>query len=80
MTTAETREELRIAEYNSYNPDNFPGSRGWRANQAARKALTDYDTAHPEVAAEITARKAAKAAAEKAYWASSEGVEKQMAM
>ena len=80
MTTTETREELRLAEYNSYDPDNFPGSRGWRANQAARKALADYDAAHPELVAEIAARKDAKAAAEKAYWASPEGVEKQMAI
>jgi hypothetical protein len=80
MTTTETREELRIAEYNSYDPDDFPGSKGWWAHKRASDALRAYDAAHPEVVAEIAARKAAKDAAQKAYWASPEGVEKQMAM
>jgi hypothetical protein len=77
---AETRKQLVSDEYNSYSPDNFPGSKPWRVNYIARKALSDFDAAHPEIKAAIDADKAARDAAQKAYWASPEGVEKQMAM
>ena len=76
VTLAETRKQLVSNEYNSYAPGNFPGSKGWRANQLARKVLADFDAAHPEIKAAIDAAKAARDAAKNAYWASPEGVEK----
>ena len=57
------RKALVEAEYNSYDPEAFPGSPQWRKNKAARNALDEFDAAHPEVAAEIKAEAAAKKAA-----------------
>lgn len=43
------REALVQAEYNTYSPDAFPGSKRWLANKAARDALAAFDAAHPEI-------------------------------
>ena len=54
---------LSDAEYNSYNPDAFPGSRAWKANNIAAQALAAFDAEHPEIIAEIKAEQAAARAA-----------------
>jgi hypothetical protein len=46
-----------------YNPSDFPGSKRWKATEAARAKLAAWDAAHPEVLAEIEAERIAKAAA-----------------
>lgn len=76
----EERKGLVDEEYNTYSPEHFPGSKAWNRNRAARMAVTAFDSAHPEVIAEIRARQAEKAAAEKAYWDSPEGREKMLGM
>lgn len=43
------RDSLVQAEYNTYSPDAFPGSKRWLANKAARDALAAFDAAHPEI-------------------------------
>ena len=58
------REVLRIAEYNSYSENHYPGSRAWMINQAARKALEAFDAAHPEIADAINVARDAKANAD----------------
>jgi hypothetical protein len=63
MTLTETREQLVDAERYSYDPEDFPGSKGWRENQTARKALEKFDTEHPEIAAQAKADREAKEAA-----------------
>ena len=59
------RKALAEAEYNSYDPDNFPGSARWRKNKVDADALAAFDTVHPEI---IEAIKAEKKAAEKAAY------------
>ena len=49
-----------------YSPSDFPGSKRWKATQAARATLAAWDAAHPEIVAEIEAEKAAKLAARNA--------------
>lgn len=39
--------------YTSFDTDMFPGSRGYGAMCAARRALSAFDAAHPEVLIEI---------------------------
>lgn len=83
MTHAELREarmDLVNRERGSYSPDDFPGSAGWRKNKAAREALKAFDSAHPEILAEIKAARLAKEAEKNAYWNSPEGIEKQLSM
>lgn len=62
----EQRAALVRAECNSYDPENFPGSKGWRKNKADAEAISAFDVAHPEVIAEIRDEAAAKKAAEAA--------------
>jgi hypothetical protein len=57
MKLTDMRRELVDAERYSYDPSYFPGSNGWRVNQAARAALAAFDAAYPEVAAEAAAVK-----------------------
>lgn len=71
-----TREDLAHKVENLYCPDDFPGSRAWRAHLAAERALRDFDAAHPEIVAEIRAARATAEAARHAYWQSPEGREK----
>ncbi len=59
------RAELAKVEYNSYDPENFPGSKGWLKNQQARRALDAFDAAHPEI---LEANKAARAAKQDAEY------------
>ena len=47
------REQLRRAECNTYNPEDFPGSRRWLRHDQAEKALRDFDAAHPEILVEL---------------------------
>lgn len=57
------RADLAKAEYNSYDPDHFPGSKGWLRNKQARIALEAFDAAHPDIlAANQAARNAEQAA------------------
>ena len=65
-TLAEQRAELAKKENYTYDPANFPGSQGWRANQLARRALSEFDAAHPEILAQIKADREAKDAANRA--------------
>lgn len=51
------RAKLVRAEYNSYSPEHFPGSRPWLRHQQDEKALQAFDAAHPEIAAKIQAPK-----------------------
>jgi len=66
------RAALVTAEYNTYNPEAFPGSAEWRKNAAARDALDTFDAAHPELVAELEAE--AKAAKQARYDALSDFV------
>ena len=59
------RAELAKAEYNSYDPENFPGSKGWLKNKQARRALDEFDSAHPEI---IAANKADREKKEEAAY------------
>lgn len=59
------RKALVVAEYNSYSPESFPGSKRYMENMRAAKALDAFDAEHPEIIAAIKAAKAAKALAEK---------------
>jgi hypothetical protein len=54
------RKVLAEAEYNTYSPDYFPGSAGWRKNKAAADALKQFDAAHPEIIAALQAERAAE--------------------
>jgi hypothetical protein len=65
QTLAGQREALAMAEYNTYSPENFPGSAKWRANKRAADALAVFDAAHPEIAA---AKEADRQAAQKAKY------------
>jgi hypothetical protein len=57
------REALARAEYNSYDPDAFPGSAKWNANKRAADALAAFDEAHTEIKAAVdAARKATEQA------------------
>ena len=58
------RAELARREYNSYDPEHFPGSKGWMKNHEARKALAAFDLAHPEIVAANQAARITKQAAE----------------
>lgn len=53
-----------------YSPEDFPGSKAWRACQQAQRELNAFDAEHPEIIAAIKAERAAadKAAAEDAGW------------
>ena len=55
------REDLADALSMGYSADDYPGSKGWLATQAAQKALDDFDVTHPEIIAAIKAERAAKA-------------------
>lgn len=46
-----TRMQLARTEADLYT-DAFPGSKPWMRHNAALKALTAFDAAHPEIAAE----------------------------
>lgn len=70
------RENLVVAVYNTYDPDNFPGSRAWRANVVAQQSLDNFDADHPEVLTAIEAEQAAERKAE----IEEIGVEKMMGM
>ena len=70
------REILASEAYNTYDPDNFPGSRAYMANMAAERALAAFDSEHPEIAATIEAEKAAEAKQRSGYFATPEGIEK----
>lgn len=65
MELTAQRAELAKAEYNSYDPDNFPGSKGWMKNKQARQALAAFDAAHPEI---LEVNKSAKIAREQAEY------------
>lgn len=54
------RAELVIAEYNSYSPDNFPGSVLWTRNNNDFIALKEFDLAHPEIKSAVEAEHRAK--------------------
>lgn len=41
------REALAIEVYNTYSPDDFPGSKRWLAHKRATDALAAFDAAHP---------------------------------
>ena len=64
------RNALAEKAYNLYSPSSFPGSKEWRAQQEAQRALDAFDAEHPEIVAQIKAERAAadKAAAEDAGW------------
>ncbi|MBW2559447.1 MAG: hypothetical protein JRE40_01190 [Deltaproteobacteria bacterium] len=64
------RQELHEAVFNSYSPDDFPGSKNWQITFSAQNELNEFDKAHPEIVAKIKAAKAAKdaATAKKAGW------------
>ena len=53
------RQKLVDAEFASYNPENFPGSKGWWTNKRAADALAEFDAKYPEIAAEAEADLAA---------------------
>jgi len=53
------RKRLAEAEFNSYSPENFPGSAGWRKNKIAKDALAVFDLAHPDIVAELKAEREA---------------------
>jgi hypothetical protein len=55
------RRQLADNDYNTYSPDDFPGSKRWNEHNAAEKALRAFDAAHPEVKAALQAKKDAKA-------------------
>lgn len=66
METAELKTErasLNEKVFNSYSPDDFPGSKKWRITLAAQTALNDFDIAHPEIIAEFEAARNEKNAA-----------------
>lgn len=73
MRTADIAPEL-LAEhrrlcaddYNTYNANHFPGSRGWNIHQQAEQALREFNAAHPEVQAAKAAERQAKLDAERA--------------
>lgn len=52
-------ERAKLAAAYSRADGGFPGSVGWRAAQAAEKALADFDLAHPEVIREIKSARSA---------------------
>ncbi len=66
----EQRKELAEAVYNSYSPEDFPGSKAWRITQSHQKQLNEFDTAHPEIIAQQTTEMNARNAktAEEAGW------------
>ena len=64
MDPAAQRAALAAAEYNSYDPEHFPGSKGWRRHQQARQALAAFDAAHPDFLAAAQMARQAKQAAE----------------
>jgi len=64
MELTAQRAELAKAEYNSYDPGNYPGSKGWMKNKQARLALEAFDIAHPEILAANQAARGAKQAAD----------------
>ncbi len=70
------RRDLVKAEFNSYDPESFPGSSQWRKNNADVKAIHDFDSAHPEVLFEIKAAAAAKKAEKTAIEAAKSPAEK----
>lgn len=53
------RKILAETEYNSYDPDNFPGSAGWRKNKKAADDLAIFDRNHPEILEQIRIEKKA---------------------
>ena len=59
QTLKATRIQLVEAEFNSYDPDNFPGSKLWLANKKDAQALAEFDAAHPEIVAIFKAEKEA---------------------
>lgn len=56
------REVLASADYNTYSPDDFPGSKRYNEHQKAEKALREFDAAHPEIKAALQAKKDAETA------------------
>jgi len=69
----EIRENLKNMSDWTYDPNDFPGSKGWTEHKAYRDALAKFDADHPEIAAEAEAARVARnteridAAAEKAF-------------
>jgi len=63
-TLRQHREALAKQEYNSYDPEHFPGSRAWLANKKAANDLKAFDLAHPEVVASINAERIERQKAE----------------
>jgi hypothetical protein len=57
---------LVAAEYNSYDPSAFPGSRQWMANKKAAAALAAFEAEHPGIAAEVAAKREEKPLSEAA--------------
>jgi hypothetical protein len=53
------RRTLATTEYNLYDPEHFPGSRGWLAHDRAVRALQAFDAAHPEIVAALEVARAA---------------------
>lgn len=54
MATLEgQREALASADYNTYSPENFPGSKRYNEHIVAEKALKAFDIAHPEIKAAL---------------------------
>lgn len=64
QTPRGAREKLATEEYNTYSANHYPGSKAWFRNSEAAKALREFDSAHPELIAELTAERNAKAKAD----------------
>lgn len=52
--------KLKEAEYNAYDPDNFPGSAKWKYHKQLADKVSEFEAANPELMAELKAEKAAK--------------------
>jgi len=63
MNLKETRENLKNLADWSYDPNDFPGSKGWLECKARRDDLAKFDAEHPEIAAEAEAERVARVAA-----------------
>lgn len=65
-----TRTDLVDQVFGSYNPEHFPGSKGWRITRKLQNELDDFDAEHPEIVTKITEQRQAKdkQAADDAGW------------
>ena len=52
-TLMERRGKLVLAVHTTYQEQLWKGSDAWRAHQAAKRALDQFDLAHPSVVVEL---------------------------